>query len=119
MIFTNSIAMPTIVLTTAAAALLLLSLLPIISDQFAYSQMNMPGSQNLSSLLKNLLKPQKEVSGHYSNLQFKIADIVFPDGWQGRELPLIAGLIVIMHPGNEKINHHYSLCLLLLLHNPR
>ncbi|HET7390689.1 MAG TPA: hypothetical protein VFJ51_07685 [Nitrososphaeraceae archaeon] len=55
----------------------------------------------MSSLFKNLLKPGKDVSGHYSNPQFGIVDIVFPVGLHGRELPPIIGLTVIMHPGNE------------------
>jgi hypothetical protein len=96
-ILRTSITMPTIVL--AAAVLVLLSII-IFSYQLAYSQMTAPGSQNLSSLF-NFLKPQKDVSGHYSNPQFGITDVVFPDGWHGRELPPIVGLTVIMHPGNE------------------
>jgi hypothetical protein len=98
-----SIAISPIILVAAAAVLLLLSLvLPFISHQPAYSQMNIPGSQNLSSLFKNFLKPQKDVSGHYSNPQFGITDIAFPDGWHGRELPPIVGLTVVMHPGNQE-----------------
>jgi hypothetical protein len=89
--------MPTIVL---AAAVLVLSSIILSSYQLAYSQMTTPGSQNLSSLF-NFLKTQKDVSGHYSNPQFGITDVVFPDGWHGRELPPIIGLTVIMHPGNE------------------
>jgi hypothetical protein len=97
---------PTIVLaaSTAGVLLLLSSFPPFTSSQPAYSQLPTTtnlGSQNLSSLLKNLLRPEKDVSGHYSNPQFGIADIVFPDGWHGRELPPIVGLTVIMHPGNE------------------
>jgi hypothetical protein len=99
---------PTIVLAAATAAVLLLSSCPPFTfSQPAYSQLPTTttttniGSQNLSSLLKNLLRPEKDVSGHYSNPQFGIADIVFPDGWHGRELPPIVGLTVIMHPGNE------------------
>jgi hypothetical protein len=86
-------------ITTAAAILLLISSSHFLDYQTAHSQM--PGSQNFSSLMKNLLGPQKEVSGHYSNPQFGIADIVFPDGWSGREIPPILGLSVIMHPGSE------------------
>lgn len=95
-----SITLPTIV--AAAATVLLLSPLPSFS-QAAYSQMNNTslGPQGLSSLFKNFLKPPKDVSGHYSNPQFGITDIVFPEGWHGRELPPIVGLMVIMHPGNE------------------
>lgn len=93
----TSITMPTIVLV---AAILVLSSIILFSYQLAYSQMTTPGSQNLSSLF-NFLKPQKDVSGHYSNSQFGITDVVFPDGWHGRELPPIIGLTVIMHPGNE------------------
>ena len=59
------------------------------------------GPQNLSTLFKNFLKPEKDVSGHYSNSQFGITDIVFPDGWHGTEASSIAGLTVMMHPGNE------------------
>ncbi len=97
-----SITFPAIAVVASAIVLLLLSNLPSFS-QLAYSQTNntYPGSQNLSSLLKNFLIPPKDVSGHYSNPQFGITDIVFPDGWHGRELPPIVGLIVIMHPGNE------------------
>ena len=93
------------IIATAAAMLILILILSsvhLFSYQIAYSQMNMPGSQNLSSLLKNLLGPQKEVSGHYSNSQFGITDIVFPDGWHGRELPPIVGLTVLVHSGSEK-----------------
>ena len=81
--------------------LLILPSLHLFDYHTAYSQMNMPRSQNLSSLLKNLLGPQKQVSGHYSNPQFGITDIVFPDGWHGSELSPIVGLTVIMHPGSE------------------
>ena len=59
------------------------------------------GPQNLSILFKNFLKPEKDVSGHYSNSQFGITDIVFPDGSHEHEAPSIAGLTVMMHPGNE------------------
>src|SRR5919198_6735439 len=93
-----------IIATVAAilVVLLILSSVNLFNYQTAYSQMNsMPGSQNLSSLLKNLLGPQKQVSGHYSNPQFGITDIIFPDGWSGREMPPILGLSVIMHPGSE------------------
>lgn len=98
----GSITFPTIAIVAAAATVLLLSNLLSFS-QSAHSQMNdtYPGSKNLSSLLKNFLKPPKDVNGHYSNPQFGIRDIVFPDGWHGRELPPIVGLMVIMHPGNE------------------
>jgi hypothetical protein len=89
-------------ITTAAAMLLVLFIISSIHYQTAYSQMNMPGSQNLSSLLKNLLGPQKQVSGHYTNPQFGITDIVFPDGWHGSQMPPIVGLTVIMHPGGER-----------------
>jgi hypothetical protein len=63
--------MPTIVLSAAAAAALVLSSITIFSYQLAYSQMTTRGSQNLSSLL-NFLRPQKDVSGHYSSPQFGI-----------------------------------------------
>ena len=89
-----------IIIATAAAMLVLL-ILSSVHYQTAYSQMNTPSSQNLSSLLKNLLGPQKQVSGHYSNAQFGITDIVFPNGWHGSELPPIVGLTVIVHPGSE------------------
>ena len=81
-----SITFPAIAVVASAIVLLLLSNLPSFS-QLAYSQTNntYPGSQNLSSLLKNFLIPPKDVSGHYSNPQFGITDIVFPDGWHGRE----------------------------------
>ena len=77
--------MAKIITTTIAtmSVLLILSSIHLFNYQTAYSQM--PGSQNLSSLLKNLLGPQKQVSGHYSNSQFGITDIVFPDGWNGRD----------------------------------
>jgi hypothetical protein len=96
------ITVPTIVIAAAAAAaaILIISSIPLFSYQVAYSQMTTSGPQNLSSLFKNF-KPQKDVSGHYNNPQFGITDIVFPDGWHGRELPPIIGLTVIMHPGNE------------------
>jgi hypothetical protein len=89
------------IIATAAAMLLVLLIISSVHFQTAYSQMNMPGSHNMSSLLKNLLGSQKQVSGHYSNPQFGITDIVFPDGWHGSELPPIIGLTVIMHPGSE------------------
>lgn len=91
------------IIVTAAAMLVLLILISsvhLFNYQTASSQM--PGSQNMSSLLKNLLGPQKEVSGHYSNPQFGITDIIFPDGWHGSEMPPIVGLSVIMHPGSER-----------------
>ncbi|HZA07314.1 MAG TPA: hypothetical protein VE619_06385 [Nitrososphaeraceae archaeon] len=83
------------------AAMLVLLVLSSVHYLTAYSQMNTPGSQNLPSFFKNLLGPEKQVSGHYSNPQFGIADIVFPYGWSGREMPPILGLSVIMHPGTE------------------
>src|SRR5919197_2742236 len=87
-------------ITTAATILLLVvSSSHFLDYQTADSQM--PGSQNFSSLMKNLLGPQKQVSGHYSNPQFGITDIIFPDGWSGREMPPILGLSVIMHQGSE------------------
>jgi hypothetical protein len=91
--------MPTII----TAALILLLVFSSLHYHTAYSQLNsnILGSQNFSSLMKNLLGPQKQVSGHYSNPQFGIADIAFPDGWSGREMPPILGLSVIMHPGSE------------------
>ncbi len=87
-------------ITIVAAILLLISSSHFLDYQAAHSQM--PGSQNFSSLMKNLLGPQKEVSGHYSNPQFGITDIIFPDGWSGMEIPPILGLSVIMHPGSER-----------------
>ena len=61
-----------------------------MTSQPAYSQMTTAtGPQNLSTLFKNFLKPEKDVSGHYSNSQFGITDIVFPDGWHGTEAPLL------------------------------
>src|SRR5438093_12881366 len=101
MMMSMPITAPTIALAAGGAAILIISSLPLFSYQLAYSQMATPRSQNLSSVLKNFLKPQKDVSGHYSNPQFGITDIVFPDGWHGRELPPIVGLTVIMHPGDE------------------
>src|SRR5919202_2234833 len=92
------------IITTIAAMSVLLLILPslhLFDYHTAYSQMNMPRSQNLPYLLKNLLGPEKQVSGHYSNPQFGITDIVFPDGWSGREMPPILGLSVIMHIGSE------------------
>ncbi|HET7148833.1 MAG TPA: hypothetical protein VFI73_10085 [Candidatus Nitrosopolaris sp.] len=75
---------------------------PLAFTQYVYSQMaNNAGFQNLSALFKNFLMPQKDVSGHFSNPQFGIVDIVFPNGWHGRELAPIFGLTVIMHPGIE------------------
>lgn len=90
------------IITTIAGMSVLLLILQSLHYQAAYSQMsNDIPSQNLSSLLKNLLGPQKQVSGHYSNPQFGITDIVFPDGWLGSELPPLVGLTVIMHQGSE------------------
>jgi hypothetical protein len=94
---------------TITAASILLLIISSIHYQTAYSQMNMPGSQNLPSLFKNLLGPQKQVSGHYSNPQFGITDIIFPDGWSGIEIPPILGLSVIMHPGSENQSQSSSL----------
>ena len=101
----SSMTMTTMITTVAAILLLLLiSSSHFLDYQTAYSQMNnnILGSQNVSSLMKNLLGSQKQVSGHYSNPQFGITDIVFPDGWSGREMPPILGLSVIMHPGSER-----------------
>jgi len=92
--------MAKIIIATAAAMFVLL-ILSSVHYHTVYSQMNMSGSQNLPSLFKNLLGPQKQVSGHYNNSQFGITDIVFPDGWSGREMPPILGLSVIMHQGSE------------------
>jgi hypothetical protein len=90
------------IITTIAGMSVLLLILQSLHYQPAYSQMsNDIQSQNLSSLLKNLLGPQKQVSGHYGNPQFGITDIVFPDGWHGSELPPLVGLTVIMHQGSE------------------
>jgi hypothetical protein len=88
---------------TAVLTLLLPLVFSSLHYQTAYSQLsnNTLGSQNFSALMKNLFGPQKEVSGHYSNPRFGITDIVFPDGWSGREMPPILGLSVIMHPGSE------------------
>src|SRR5919202_4536162 len=97
----------TMTITTATTILLLfVSSSHFLDYHTAYSQM--PGSQNFSTLMKNLLGTQKQVSGHYSNPQFGIADIVFPDGWSGREIQPILGLSVIMHPGNESENQSQS-----------
>ena len=91
----------TLMPTTITAALILLPVFSSLHYHTAYSQLNnnILGSQNFSSLMKNLLGPQKQVSGHYSNRLFGITDIAFPDGWYGSELPPIVGLTVIMHPG--------------------
>jgi hypothetical protein len=97
----GSITLPTIAVVAAATVLLLSPLFSF--SQAAYSQLNNTnlGPQNLSSLLKSFMKPPTVISGHYSNPTFGITDIVFPEGWHGRELPPIVGLTVIMHPGNE------------------
>jgi S-adenosylmethionine:tRNA-ribosyltransferase-isomerase (queuine synthetase) len=64
------------------------------------------GPQNLSTLFKNFLKPEKDVSGHYSNSQFGTTDIVFPDGWHGytrlhitanHKLKAVDGLLTGLH----------------------
>ena len=90
------------IITTIAGMSVLLLILQSLHYQAAYPQMsNDMSSQNLSSLLKNLLGPQKQVSGHYSNPQFGITDIVFPDSWHGSELPPLVGLTVIMHQESE------------------
>ena len=44
---------------------------------------------------------QKDVSGHYSNPAFGIEDIVFPEGWHGRQIPTGIGLIASVRPGNQ------------------
>jgi hypothetical protein len=100
----------TITFAFAASAVLFLILFSThpFNYQMAYSQMNLSGSQNFPSLLKNLLGPQKEVTGHYNNPQFGITDIVFPEGWTGRELPPILGLTVLVHP-TSKNNESSSL----------
>lgn len=69
-------------------------------NQTAYSQTM--GNEDISSILKNFRLPsEKDVSGHYSNPQFEITDIVLPDGWHGTEIASPFGLNVIMHPGNQ------------------
>ena len=69
-------------------------------NQNAYSQTM--GNETISSILKNFRLPsEKDVSGHYSNPQFGITDIVFPDGWHGTEIAGPFGLNVIMHAGNQ------------------
>jgi len=95
--------MAKIITTIVAMSVVVFLIIASVHYQAAFSQISndMSRSQNLSSLLKNLLGPQKEVSGHYSNPQFGITDIVFPDGWHGSELPPIVGLTVITHPGSE------------------
>ena len=81
----STVSLATVTITASAVLLLILFSIHPFNYQTAYSQMNLSGSQNLPSLLKNLLGPQKEVTGHYSNPQFGITDIVFPEGWTGRE----------------------------------
>jgi hypothetical protein len=99
-----------ITMTIAAISVtLILTSIHLFNNQTAYSQMNMSSSQNLPSLFKNLLGPQKQVSGHYSNPQFGITDIIFPDGWSGMEIPPILGLSIIMHPGSENQSQPSSL----------
>ncbi len=44
---------------------------------------------------------QKDVNGHYSNPAFGIEDIVFPEGWHGRQIPTGIGLIASVRPGNQ------------------
>jgi hypothetical protein len=90
------------IIATAAAMLVLLILSSVHLFNYQTASSQVPGSQNMSSLLKNLLGSQKEVSGYYSNRQFGITDIVFPDGWHGSELPAIVDLSVTMHPGSER-----------------
>lgn len=86
-------------------SLLLLSSVLVIGlllfmNQTAYSQTM--GNDTISSILKNFRLPsEKDVSGHYSNPQFGITDIVFPDGWHGTEIASPFGLNVIMHAGNQ------------------
>ena len=96
----STVNLATVTISVSAVFLILSSIHPF-NYQTAYSQMNLSGSQNLPSLLKNLLGPQKEVTGHYSNPQFGITDIVFPEGWNGRELPPILGLTVLVHPASK------------------
>jgi hypothetical protein len=67
----------------------------------------MPSPQNLTSIFE---KPLKEVSGHYNNTQFGITDILFPDGWHGREVAAGA-LTVIMHPGKDNQSSLFGLAL--------
>lgn len=90
------ITVPTIAVILVTSFLLLI---PVFS-QSGYSQFT-TGNQNLSSFLNNILQSEKSVSGHYSNPQFGIDDIAFPDGWHGIEIPSIEGLMVTMHPGNQ------------------
>jgi hypothetical protein len=72
----------------------------LFMNQNAYSQTM--GNETISSILKNFRLPsEKDVSGHYSNPQFGITDIVFPDGWHGTEIAGPFGLNVIMHAGNQ------------------
>jgi hypothetical protein len=96
----STVKLVTVTIAASAVLLVLFSIHPFIY-QTAYSQMNLSGSQNLPSLLKNLVGPQKEVTGHYNNLQFGITDIIFPEGWTGRELPPILGLTVLVHPASK------------------
>jgi hypothetical protein len=48
------------------------------------------------------LQSEKNASGRYSNPQFGITDIVFPQGWNGTHIPSLIGLIVFMHAGNQR-----------------
>jgi hypothetical protein len=64
------------------------------------SQLN----SGLNSLFKSLLSQnlnslEKDISGHYNNTEFGIKDIVFPNGWHGREIASVLGLTVTMKPG--------------------
>jgi hypothetical protein len=83
----------TVSIIVAATFLLVLS-------QTAYSQT--VGNQNFS--LPGFLQSfQKDISGHYSNPQFGITDIVFPVGWHGISIPTYIGLLITMSPGNQSL----------------
>src|SRR6476646_9771186 len=72
----------------------------LVFSQTAYSQTS--ASQNFSSFLKKFLQSEKNASGRYSNPQFGITDIIFPQGWHGTHIPSLIGLIVFMHAGNQR-----------------
>ena len=83
----------TVSLIVAATFLLVLS-------QSAYSRA--VGNQNFSFPPSGFLQSlQKDISGHYSNPQFGITGIVFPEGWHGTAIPTPFDLLITMHPGNQ------------------
>ena len=89
-----------VVLTLIVSPTLLLSAQTIYAQNDNNSS-NINGNNKMIVPRDFLQSLKKDISGHYSNPNFGIEDIIFPDGWHGRAIETGFGLLVNMHPGNE------------------